>query len=278
METTNTGNAREHILASIREHLAASREHDEKLRVHGSAAAVVPQSNGGKADSVPFAIADGQTQFATNLESWPSAIANGTESALPAVKGSPPAAQSNIELFKTNLEAVNGHCVIARTELEIVHALTRIISELKHTQLNPRRIALSDAKGLERLVRLVAVQIDEVAVTPSSAEMFDVDIGITTAQATIAETGTLVLDSSRERHRLISLVPPVHIAIVEASNIYSTLGEALSLLQSDQEISPIVTFITGPSRTADIELTLAIGVHGPQELYVIIYDGPPLTS
>ena len=159
METTNTSNARGHILASIREHLAASREHDEKLRVHGSAAAVVPQSNGGK--------------------------------------GSPPAAQSNVELFKTNLEAVNGHCVIARTELEIVHALTRIISELKHTQLNPRRIALSDAKGLERLVRLVAVQIDEVAVTPSSAEMFDVDIGITTAQAAIAETGTLVLDSSR---------------------------------------------------------------------------------
>jgi len=266
METTNTSNAREHILASIREHLAASREHFEKVRVHGSAAAVVPQSNGGKADSVPFAIA-GQTQFATNLESGPSATANGTEYS-----------QSNLELFKTNLEAVNGHCVIARTELEIVHELTRIISELKHTQLNPRRIALSDAKGLERLVRLVAVQVDEVAVTPSSAEMFDVDIGITTAQAAIAETGTLILDSSRERHRLISLVPPVHIAIVQASNIYSTLGQALSFLQSDEEISPVITFITGPSRTADIELTLAIGVHGPQELYVIICEGPPLTS
>src|SRR5262245_52514263 len=119
--------------------------------------------------------------------------------------------------------------------------------------------------------------MEAVTVAPSSSELFGIDIGITTAQAAIAETGTLVLDSTRERNRLISLVPPVHIAIVEAAKIYSTLGETLSMLQSENEISPVVTFITGPSRTADIELTLAIGVHGPQELYVIIYDGPPST-
>ena len=257
-EPLHNSDARESILASIRTNLAASRVHDRKVPVHRDAAASVPQSNGGDAYSVPFAITDGQTQFATNLD--------GNEYA-----------SSNVELFKTNLEAVMGHTVIARTELEIVHALTRIITHLKNTELNPRRIALSDAKGLERLVRLVAVQV-EMTTTPSSSELFDIDIGITNAQGAIAETGTLVLDSSRERNRLISLVPPVHIAIVEASKIYSTLGEALAVLQSDNEISPVVTFVTGPSRTADIELTLAIGVHGPQELYVIVYDGPPLTS
>ena len=185
---------------------------------------------------------------------------------------------SNVELFKTNLEAVNGHCVIVQTELEIVHALTRILTELKQTQLNPRRIALSDAAGLDRLVRLVAVQVEIVA-TPSAAEVFSFEIGITTAQAAIAETGTLVLDSARERHRLVSLVPPVHIAIVDASNIYSTLGETLAALHNDHnDVSPIVTFVTGPSRTADIELTLTIGVHGPQELYVIINEGKPLKA
>jgi L-lactate dehydrogenase complex protein LldG len=62
----------------------------------------------------------------------------------------------------------------------------------------------------------------------------------------------------------------VHIAIISASKIRETLGEVLALLQSAGEISPTVTFITGPSRTADIELTLAIGVHGPQQLYVIV--------
>jgi len=229
----STTSARENILASIREHLAASIEHDRRVPIHHPPAPIQPN-------------------------------------------GAPVVAPSRIDLFKTSLDAVNGHSFVARTELEIVHALTRIITELKHTQLNPRRIALSNAKPLERLVGLVAVQMD-VTVAPSSSDLFGIDIGITTAQAAIAETGTLVLDSSRERNRLISLVPPVHIAILEASNIYSTLGETLAVLQSNDEVSPVVTFITGPSRTADIELTLAIGVHGPQELYVIIYDGSPLT-
>lgn len=129
-------------------------------------------------------------------------------------------------------------------------------------------MAISDAPLLNRL-----------GIEPSNADIFEIDVGITTAQAAIAETGTLVLDSSRERNRLVSLVPPVHIAIVDASSIFQTLGEALAFIHQDGNISPAVTFITGPSRTADIELTLAIGVHGPQQLYVIVNEGatPPLT-
>jgi L-lactate dehydrogenase complex protein LldG len=104
--------------------------------------------------------------------------------------------------------------------------------------------------------------------------LFQVEVGVTEAQAGIAETGTLVLDSSVERNRLVSLVPPVHIAILDASRIYATLGETLAMLQGGDEVSPAITFVTGPSRTADIELTLAIGVHGPQELYVIVVQNP----
>ncbi len=163
-----------------------------------------------------------------------------------------------VELFKQSLEAVDGHCVVVQTEDEIVQEITRILGD--------RRIAISDAPILDRLIR----------VTPSTGNIFDCEVGISTAQAAIAETGTLVLDSARERHRLVSLVPPVHIAIVEASSIFQTLGEALAFIHQNGNISPAVTFITGPSRTADIELTLAIGVHGPQELYVIVNDGPPL--
>jgi L-lactate dehydrogenase complex protein LldG len=186
--------------------------------------------------------------------------------------------RSNVESFKKNLEAVNGHCIIARNELEIVRELTRIITDLQATNLKARRIAVSNAPAMERLVSLIAVEVDEVCVTPSAAELFNVDVGITAAQAAIAETGTLVLDSSRERHRLTSLVPPVHIAIIDAAQIHQTLGETLSALQRDGEVSSIVTFVTGPSRTADIELTLAIGVHGPQELYVIVNEGPALVA
>jgi L-lactate dehydrogenase complex protein LldG len=171
-----------------------------------------------------------------------------------------PATMPVVELFKESLEAVDGQCVVVQTEEE----LARILENFGG------RIAISDAPALSRL--LPAAEI-----APNSSDIFKFDVGVSTAQAAIAETGTLVLDSARERHRVVSLVPPVHIAIIDASTIFQTLGQALAFIHRNGDISPAVTFITGPSRTADIELTLAIGVHGPQELYVIINEGPPLT-
>ena len=179
-------------------------------------------------------------------------------------------ASNLIELFKQNLEAVDGHCIVTHGQIGIATALTTIISALQKTKLGAQRIAISDAPELERLMHMTDLEIEELGIAPNASEIFGFDVGITSAQAAIAETGTLVLDSARERHRLVSLVPPVHIAIVDAATIYATLGETLSMLQNGKELSPAVTFITGPSRTADIELTLTIGVHGPQELYVII--------
>src|SRR5689334_10934838 len=155
---------------------------------------------------------------------------------------------SVVDDFKHNLEAVDGHCLIARNELEVKAALAGITEG--------KRIATSDEP-------------------PSTKDLFNFDVGITRAQAGIAETGTLVLDSAVERNRLVSLVPPIHIAILDASKIYATLGETLAMLQSSDEVSPAITFITGPSRTADIELTLTVGVHGPQELHAIIVEPEP---
>ena len=170
---------------------------------------------------------------------------------------SPVAPTPCVYLFKQNVEAVDGHCVVVQSEEE----LTRFLKNFSG------RIAVSDAPILAGL--------GDVA--PNASDIFHYDVGITTAQAAIAETGTLVLDAAKERHRLASLVPPVHVAIVDAASIFQTLGEALAFIYKNNDISPAVTFITGPSRTADIELTLAIGVHGPQELYVIVNEGPPLT-
>jgi L-lactate dehydrogenase complex protein LldG len=168
-----------------------------------------------------------------------------------------------VDLFKQSVEAVDGHCVVARNEEEIVEHITRILGN------RFRRVAISDAPALRRLIRR-----SDLEIAPDAHDVFAFDAGITTAQAAIAETGTLVLDSARERHRLVSLVPPVHIAIIDAATIFHTLAEALAFIYQNNDVSPAVTFITGPSRTADIELTLAIGVHGPQELYVIVNEGP----
>ena len=180
----------------------------------------------------------------------------------PVILSNQPSGSSLIDIFQQNLESVDGHCIITTN---ISDALQQII-----TALNAQRIAISDDHEVARLLHATDLEIEELGIAPNAHDIFRFDVGISTAQAAIAETGTLVLDSAHERHRLVSLVPPVHIAIVDASRIYATLGETLSMLQSGSELSPAITFITGPSRTADIELTLTIGVHGPQELYVII--------
>ena len=246
----NNSSAREVILRSIRSHLAASIPHNEIYAETTAADHNPPVSE----TSVSRAI---------------SMDANGDLSR----------SGSLVALFSENLEAVDGHCVVAHGELEIVHALTRIIVGLEGTKLQARRVALSDDACVKRLVGLVDLEVDEIAVAPDAARLFGYDVGITSAQAAIAETGTLVLDAERERHRLVSLVPPVHIAIVEATQIYQTLGETLAVLRrGTEEVSPTITFVTGPSRTADIELTLAIGVHGPQELYVIVNEGAQCKS
>ncbi len=175
----------------------------------------------------------------------------------------------SIDVFREAVEAVSGHCLVVSTLDEVAHAVQRIINEKK-----ARRVAVSDAS----LIKAVLNQLNTDATflpVPKKSELFDCDIGITTAQWAIAETGTLVLESERELNRLASLVPPIHIAIIEAAGIRRTMSEVLDLVKSsDVGLSRAVTFITGPSRTSDIELTLAIGVHGPGELYVIVIDEP----
>jgi L-lactate dehydrogenase complex protein LldG len=102
------------------------------------------------------------------------------------------------------------------------------------------------------------------------------DVGITCVDYAIADTGTLSL-SSDERHALVtSLVPPVHIAVLRRRQIYGTLAEVIDRLNTEHmgrvDPSRSATFITGPSRTSDVELTLSIGVHGPAELHVILFE------
>ena len=100
------------------------------------------------------------------------------------------------------------------------------------------------------------------------------DLGVGTAAFALADTGALVILASSVEHRLDSLVPPVHIALLRASTIVSGLGAALERLRTESRFvrHSAVTFIRGPSRTADIELTLTVGVHGPGRVYCVVLD------
>src|SRR6266487_1133340 len=158
-----------------------------------------------------------------------------------------------VERFTTQLDAVGAQWTLVRGEVEAARALRRILSDA-----GARRVAGSDAP-------LVAQRLPDL----SRDELFTCDAGVTTAQWGIAETGTLVLESARERSRLASLVPPMHVALLSTSRICASLADALARVDV---ASHAVTLITGPSRTSDIELTLVVGVHGPQVVHILLLE------
>jgi L-lactate dehydrogenase complex protein LldG len=101
----------------------------------------------------------------------------------------------------------------------------------------------------------------------------DADVGITSADYALAATGSFVMLSSHNEARLISLLPPAHIAIFPRSLILANLDELLSILPRPADQTSSMVLITGPSRTADIEQILVRGVHGPGEVYAVIVEG-----
>lgn len=94
--------------------------------------------------------------------------------------------------------------------------------------------------------------------------------GITGADYALADTGSLVLLSSPREARMISLLPPAHIAVVKRECILTGLDELFTLVPHPAELTSSMVLITGPSRTADIEQFLVRGVHGPGELHVVV--------
>lgn len=96
-------------------------------------------------------------------------------------------------------------------------------------------------------------------------------VGLTGVFCAIAETGTLMLLSGAATPLVNSLLPETHIAVVPASRVVRSMEDAFDLLRREQHGLPRqVSFISGPSRTADIELTLVLGIHGPARVHVII--------
>jgi L-lactate utilization protein LutC len=96
------------------------------------------------------------------------------------------------------------------------------------------------------------------------------EVGLTGCDAAIAETGSLVLLSGPGRSRAVSLLPPVHLAVVRSEDLCFSLGDVFRTHAGRLSQAASCTLITGPSRTADIELTLTLGVHGPGTVLVVI--------
>jgi L-lactate dehydrogenase complex protein LldG len=132
------------------------------------------------------------------------------------------------------------------------------------------------AEGLS--LAIAVTDVDDAARLRHREDSAAAQIGITGADWVLAETGTLILISGRGRPRVTSLLPDTHIAVFDRSRLVESLtqvGVLLEALHVDPARSmsgAMINFITGPSRTADIELTLTRGVHGPKEVHAIFVE------
>jgi len=123
-----------------------------------------------------------------------------------------------------------------------------------------------DELGIEESLRALGVEI----IPPHSDKyaLAECDLGVTGVDAALPETGTLLLRSSSERPRMVSLLPRVHLAILTPSALRADVSPALAHVKGEG----YWVFITGPSRTSDIELTMTIGVHGPKSLHAWVRE------
>jgi L-lactate dehydrogenase complex protein LldG len=123
-------------------------------------------------------------------------------------------------------------------------------------------------------------EVGDVARNRHRGEAAIADIGVTGVDIALAETGTLILLSGAGRPRSTSLLPPTHVAMFDRRRLLESLeqvGVVLEALHADPARTmsgAVINFITGPSRTADIELTLTRGVHGPKEVHAVFVEEP----
>ena len=102
----------------------------------------------------------------------------------------------------------------------------------------------------------------------------DSDVSITSCECLVARTGTIVMSAAQQDGRTASVYAPIHICVAYSNQLVYDIKDALQLIKDkyQQNIPSLITFASGPSRTADIEKTLVVGVHGPREVYVFLVD------
>jgi L-lactate dehydrogenase complex protein LldG len=164
-----------------------------------------------------------------------------------------------LENFRIALEALGGKAAFVRTPVE---ARAHVESILQNRPAIASRASILKTCGISALPGVSAEFSREACATA--------DVGITSADYALADTGTLVLLTESRESRTLSLLPPCHVAVIDQTQILGGLDELFTLVPLPAERSSAMVLITGPSRTGDIEMRLVRGVHGPGEIHVVI--------
>ena len=194
------------------------------------------------------------------------ALSESTPIPFPASEGSSsvflPSTEELEVQFAEEFSKLQGKFLFCLDEAEVA---ARLVSLFTHKEWT--RIYCSET-SLHKLL-----MVGGIPLTPE-LQLKDCDVSITTCECLVARTGTIVLSAAKQNGRTASIYAPIHICIAYPDQLVYDLRDALKFIKEkyQQKIPSLISFATGPSRTADIEKTLVVGVRGPKEVYVFLVD------
>ncbi|HJQ23693.1 MAG TPA: lactate utilization protein [Blastocatellia bacterium] len=192
------------------------------------------------------------------------------------VEPSPLPTDALVEQFAAALARVGGRFSVAADAQAVCEQIADLAAQVKARKAVGWHSPWLEQLGLKNWLGEIGVELITDRERPDKAsfvnEAAEAALGITAVDFALADSGTLCLLAARHQPRTASLLPPLHVAVLRRAQIIRGLDELFARLPAGDELSSAVTLITGPSRTADIELTLVVGVHGPQQLHVILTD------
>lgn len=202
-----------------------------------------------------------------------------------------------VKRLQQELQAVSGAVAVLHSPAEVTQYITQLAQARQASLVVRWQSALLERLEIDAALQQQGVTMHTAAVPAQDTPVAEAsktletrrrelrellaraDLGVSGVDYVIAETGTLVLMALPGQMRGVSLLPPAHVAVATTAQIVATLADYLFLIEAaggdlQQALSSCVSFVTGPSRTADIELQLVVGVHGPKELHLVLLDEP----
>ncbi len=186
-----------------------------------------------------------------------------------------PAGQTiNEELYTVFKEAAENLGVqVLRTAQAgtVPEMITALATEIGVQSAAVAPLSLVEAAGVSEQLRTAGL---DVCLTLDREAIAGASMGISQFDMAVARLGGLFQDASGLHERLVSMLPPVHLALLPTAAMVDTFDEALEKIEKTYgpNLPPYLSFITGPSKTADIERELTVGVHGPGKLVVVCVD------
>ena len=179
-----------------------------------------------------------------------------------------------VQRFVDQFAAVGGKTIVVEDRHDAVKEISKLVENRQARSILLGHGPPLDTLGLSIILREPGrtVRTTDAQGHPSREELFQADFGISAVDYLIAETGSLVVTSKPHDPRSVSLLPPIHVAVAEQSQILPDLFDLFPVVPDVDtgELPSCMSLITGPSKTGDIELKLVTGVHGPKEVIVVL--------